>query len=378
MRILVVPLCALLAAPAWSDPGEDARAAAEALVQATEALETAQGAPQQITALTQSVRAYEEGLAALRESLRDVAVRQSEIKARFDDEADEFGLLLTALVQIERTPRPVLFLHPGGAEGGARAGMLVASVTQETQIQLRQYAEDLRDLATLETVQSTAEETLQVGLRSVQSARAALALARQERRPTPENVALDAARTEELLRGAESLDALAQALRTTEAVSGDTLPDSLLSLPVVGTLLRHADTPDAAGVTRPGVVIAAPPGSLVVTPVAATMRFAGTMKDLGLVVILEPAPDVLFVLAGLGEVFAASGDILEAGTAVGFMPKDDAAGSRQISATQLDPLQELPYIETAESLYVEVREGSAPVDPATWFDLGEALFEEPL
>ena len=49
-------------------------------------------------------------------------------------------------------------------------------------------------------------------------------------------------------------------------------------------------------------MLATASGALVSAPAAATVRFQGPLLDYGQVVILEPAPDVLFVLAGLGQV----------------------------------------------------------------------------
>ena len=55
------------------------------------------------------------------------------------------------------------------------------------------------------------------------------------------------------------------------------------------SVLRGFDEPDAAGVRRPGVVLRAPPLSLVRAPADATVRYAGPFLEYGYVVVLEPA-----------------------------------------------------------------------------------------
>ncbi|MBF9036873.1 peptidoglycan DD-metalloendopeptidase family protein, partial [Rhodobacterales bacterium HKCCE2091] len=129
---------------------------------------------------------------------------------------------------------------------------------------------------------------------------------------------------------------------------------------VLGTLLRRAGEPDAAGVARPGMVIAAAPGALVTAPFAGTVRYAGPLLDYGQVVLLEPDADHLIVLAGLGRTYAEAGDILPEGAALGLMPgatsEDLIRSGAQDSGTSL-----------SETLYIEIRHADGPVDPGPWF-----------
>jgi septal ring factor EnvC (AmiA/AmiB activator) len=129
-------------------------------------------------------------------------------------------------------------------------------------------------------------------------------------------------------------------------------------------VIRAYKEEDLAGIVRPGVLIAARPRALVTSPVAATVRFRGPLLDYGNVVILEPASDVLFVFAGLAEVFGEAGQIVPEGSPIGLMGGE---------APDVDAiLSESEAIDTDranQTLYLEVREGQSPVDPATWFAL---------
>ena len=85
-----------------------------------------------------------------------------------------------------------------------------------------------------------------------------------------------------------------------------------------GQVLRAVGAADAAGVERPGIVVAAAPRALVVSPAAATIRYAGPLLDYGLVSILEPQSGLLIVLAGLGTVYGRIGEVLPEGAPVGL------------------------------------------------------------
>ena len=83
-------------------------------------------------------------------------------------------------------------------------------------------------------------------------------------------------------------------------------------------------------------------------------------------VILEPYQETMIILAGLGQTFATAGDILPAGQPIGLMPSAPGAGDAILTENsgQTGSLGQ-------ETLYIEVRDGQEPVDPATIFALDE-------
>ena len=104
------------------------------------------------------------------------------------------------------------------------------------------------------------------------------------------------------------------------------------------------------------------PQALVTTPAAATIRYRGPFLDYGQVVILEPQKDTLFVLAGLDQVYGEIGQVVPAGSPLGLM------GGR---ISEIGDILSKSYSEGGtdftETLYIEVRQGSLPVDPLQWF-----------
>jgi septal ring factor EnvC (AmiA/AmiB activator) len=78
--------------------------------------------------------------------------------------------------------------------------------------------------------------------------------------------------------------------------------------------------------------------------------------------ILEPAAGTLLVLAGLEQVYGAVGQVIPAGTPVGLMG-GEAAQSEEFIAENT----ENGGASRRETLYLELRQGNDPVDPAGWF-----------
>lgn len=366
-------LCAALATlsltPASAqDTAEIARAAAARLEAASVMLTEAATARDRVDALTETVRAYEDGLEALRDGLRRVAIRRRAIETELDARSAEVSQLLGVLQTMGRAPAPVLLLHPTGPLGTARSGMMVADVTPAIQAQVDALRVDLEEIRQLQMLQDSAAETLAAGLAGAQDARAELSLALSERRDLPMRFTEDPVRTAILIASTETLDAFAGGLAgIVDEELGTAAPDAAalrgtLPLPVQGTIIRRFDQADAGGTVRPGWIVATRPRAMVTTPAAATIRFLGPLLDYGNVVILEPSPDVLIVLAGLAEVFGEAGQVIDAGTPVGLMG-GDMPGVDAI-LTQSAQGGAGPQSET---LYLEVREGQSPTDPATWF-----------
>lgn len=369
LRAVCVALV-LLAQPARAEPDVVASAerAAEMLEQAAFALLEAEGARDRVEALTQTVRAYEEGLLALREGMRQAALREQTILTVFEAERDRLSRLLGVLQGIEGAPAPLLLMHPAGALGTARSGMILSEVTPAVAEEARALRMQLEDLATLRRLQDEAVDQLTLALDRMQAARTQLSQAIADRRMLPDNIIRDETAMTELLDSVDSLDALAAVLSRDEAGGGIELPDFVaargtLSMPVLGTVLRRYGEADGAGVTRPGLVQATRPRALVTAPWAASVRYAGPLPDYGNVIILEPQADYLIILAGIGTLYVVPGDIVASGGALGLMPGDPGPESEELILSSAQG----GGAELTETLYIEVREDGAPIDPAPWF-----------
>lgn len=351
-------------------PAQAARAAMDRLEAAARQLDAADGARDRVRALTEAVRAFETGLAAMRDGLRFVSIRETELRRDLAAREEEVTRLLAALSALGSSAGPQAFVHPQGAVGAARAGLLMASVTPALSDAAATLRADVEEATVLRQLQQDAAETLRKGLAGVQVARTELSQAMADRTDLPRKFTEDPVRTALLIAASETLDGFASGL--TQIGEGETeasldLPaiadrKGALPLPVAGEILRRAGETDAAGITRPGILVATRPRALVTTPVAATIRYRGPLLDYGLVSILEPAPDVLFVFAGLEAVFGETGQVLPSDSPVGLMGGADGADGDILS-----PSGERAGTALSETLYIEVRQGDTPEDPLGWF-----------
>ena len=362
--LLVASILLAGAAGAQTDPSTLAERAASQLEDAARSLEAAGGARDRVRALTATVQAYEEGLAALRAGMRQAARQERVQTAVLNAREEDVARLLGALTTMERSPTPLLLLHPSGPLGTARSGMMIREITPELQAEADALRSELQKLALLRALQESASESLQEGMRGAQEARTALSQAMADRTDLPMRFTADQERMAQLTQTAQSLDDFAACLKQIGPGIADATgfeeQKGSLPLPVQAVQLHGFEEADAAGIARPGLLLATRPGALVTAPWDGTIRYVGPLLDYGNVIILEPADDILLVLAGLGIVYGKPGGVVQAGDALGLM--GGGAGEEFLAESQVGG-----GAERSETLYMELRQGEHPVDPAEWF-----------
>ncbi|RRH78445.1 murein hydrolase activator EnvC family protein [Falsigemmobacter faecalis] len=369
MRRAALALClALMAggtAVAESPVSDQARAASEGLLGAVEALEQAESGRDQVAALTRTIQAYETGLSTLREALRQATIRETALQMRFEAKRERVSKLLGVLSGMDPDPTPLLMLHPSGPVGTARSGMMLAEITPAMQAEVETLRAELKEVSELRALQKSAGATLQRGLEAAQVARTQLSQAIAARSPLPKRFTEDPERLKLMISDADTLDALATGLAP-DLLANTELTEFAASqgklvLPVLGQVLRQFGEPDAAGIERPGLVIATRPQALVTAPWPSTIRYVGPFLDYGNVMILEPGAGYLLVLAGLGTIYGGVGDIVPGNAPVGLMGGADGTGDL------LQGGSESTGRTGSETLYMELRQGGQPVDPGEWF-----------
>ena len=352
-----------------NDAANAARRAAIALEEATRSLDRAEGARNRVKALTETVRAYEDGLEAMREGLRRASIQEQALAGELAASQAETAQLLGVLLSMGSAPSPVLLLHPSGPVGTARSGMILADVTPALTAQTDALRAKLTEISVLRALQENAAQTLREGLTGAQSARTALSQAIANRIELPRRFTEDPVKTALLIASTETLEGFASGLSQIAVGEVDgSLPSvedrkGALALPVQGRILRRSGEADAAGIARPGIIMATPAYALVTTPTAATLRYKGSLLDYGNVAILEPQVGILLVLAGLDLVYGETGQVLPGGSPVGLMGGQipDADGILPVDAQETST-------DWSETLYIEIRQDNIPVDPELWFN----------
>ena len=349
--------------PGRADALDTARQATAALAAATDQLTAATGGRDRVAALTEAIGAQERGLAAVRAALRDVALREAVLERGIQAREARFISLLAALTAVERDRGPLLLLHPEGPLGTARSGMLMAEIAPALAAEAADLRAQLQEVQALRALQDSAQAELATALARLQDARATLSRAISDRAPLPRREVEDPETLDALARTAATLDMLATQLvplaPAGSRAAGFAEQRGLLPLPVEGRLLRAAGEADAAGIDRPGILLATLPGALLRAPVPVTVRFAGTMGNYGNVMVLEPAEDYLIVLSGVGTVYARPGEVLAEGAPLGLMPDVEEG-----AAEGFPPARDA---DASGTLYLELRHAGATLDPQPWF-----------
>jgi septal ring factor EnvC (AmiA/AmiB activator) len=373
IRRAALVACLALAAPAFAgaaDPAAEVAAASAGVAAAGVALEAARaGGGDRVVPLGAAIEGYEAALAGLRSGIGAAAARERALSLGMATRRDEVARLLAALQAVSRTPPPATGLHPEGPIAAARAAAMVERLTPALRAEADALAAALAEVGEIRGLQGQATGELEAGLATLAAAQGELAAAMAAAAPMLE-AGVGPALTM-MARDSESLTQLAAAL----AGASDAPPapaaapepidrpmDRPMDWPVQGELMRGFQEPDAAGVRRPGVVLRAPPLSLVRAPADATVRYAGPFLEYGYVVVLEPGPETMVVLAGLAQLQARTGDVVRRGEPLGLL------GGRPLG---VEEYVMLPLSDTGagggETLYIEVRQGRGPVDPAPLF-----------
>lgn len=358
--ILRLALCAgLICGSAGAVQTDPAMAAIEQLQAANQSLRAAEGARDPVQALTRTIHAYEAGLDAMGDGLRIAATREAQLSQALALREAEIARFLMVLQAADAAPPAIAAMHPAGPVGAVRAQIMMAAMKPV----MREQGEDLRialdELQSLQAAQANAAGVLQNALAGAGQARSALSNAITRRTDLPRRFSEDPVRTAILISSVETLDGFTSGLSQIAAQpiapsTGDVSErKGVLELPVQGNVQYE---------TGAGITVATRPRALVTSPTAATIRYRGPLLEMGNVVILEPQPDLLLVLAGLQDVFGRTGDVIPAGTPVGFM-----GGNAPEIGTILSLSGDGTGAQQSEALYMEIREGGRPVDPATWF-----------
>jgi len=367
LALALLTLLVPIAVAAQDVTGDVAKAAARAsadLRASVVDLQTANGAKDRVAALTRTIRGYEAGLAALREALRQAELRETTLTMEFQAKSDRLSQLLGVLGSLDADQGPLLLLHPGGALGTARSGMMLAAVTPALQAEASALRGKLQELADLRALQTAAGETLTLGLGAATQARAGLNQAISDRTDLPKRFTEDPAALKALLTSADTLDAFSSGLSPQDSVvQGFEAARGRLPWPALGTILLRPGETDARGVTRPGVSLATRALALVTAPWAATIRYRGPLLDYGNVMIVEPGGGYLLILSGLETVYGDVGDVVGAGQPLGLMGGTASSGADFLSQ---DVAQGGDF--GSQTLYVEVRHRAEPVDPLEWFE----------
>ena len=353
---------------ASADLVEKARSAVAKLNQSLTDLPPDTPAKERVTALTDAIVSYEQGLGAVRAGLRIIELQKDAIKQDLNQNRAQISAFLSVLTSLERRPKPLIFGHPDGILANIRASTLLADMTPKLQEQAEVLSAKLQEIARLDKAQQNAKDSLLAGFSAAQTARADLSKAISLRGDLPKLGAENTQRLNDLGRGAASLEVFAQMLADapqTTLAAGRNFSEAkgFLPWPAQGRLLLAPSQPDDQGLVKPGLTLATQPNTLVTAPWDVILRFSGRFLNYDNLVILEPQIGYLLILGGLETVYGTVGTVIKQGYPLGLMPGAGGKSDKDfVSLLEDDGAAEI------KPLYIELRYESETLDPMPWFN----------
>lgn len=331
-----------------------------------------------ISAAMESQRREEQAIST---ELKLVSLRSRLSAARTDLVEGEDALedLMASLAISGRHRPPALLTQPKSANQAIRAAILMGEVAPEVRSKTKVLGEEITELRRLERNVLREQKTLA-------AADAALALKREEivqlttaKRAAFEDVNSDA---EILRQHAESLGekagdlrdlilaleaaaptaprlkprlALAEQARPRQ-IQRASLPRAtvaqplgVLALPATGRVVRAWGDKMPGGAKSESVAFATRSGAQVSAPISGTVEFAGPFRSYGQLLILSTSDGYHVLLWGMSSSYVTVGQSVQQGEPVARMA-DRQSGEPE--------------------LYLEVRKGGEPMDPANWMKRG--------
>ncbi len=320
------------------------RARVEALQQQVQTLRT------QLVALGRNEASGERAVGGAKGRLEKLNLEEAQLKVRMGHNQESLTKLLGALQMFQRNPPPPLLVDPHSARDAARAAILIQAIAPELERRSREFTAASEQLKAIRRRAAAASGSLfqaesdladrQAKIQGLIDQKRALELQlRSDAQVADNDVRRLAARARSLGELVTVLDAHDQTAHAAEAAA-----TTVFTPPVTGPVARRFGEAGSDPLRAKGWTWTADPGAEVVSPAAARVDYAGPLKDWGLVLILRVGPDHL-VLSGLSRVDVDTGMSVSAGEPVGRA--GDGAGRQEV--------------------YLEVRHGVTPVDPARWF-----------
>ena len=314
------------------------RRSARQIAQEVEALR------EQIIEISKKQGTGETRSAIYRAKLETINQQETDISRRLIAERDKQTRLLSALQIYSRNPPPALFVTPRKANDAVLAAIIMRAITPELKKRTESLVRQNSQLVNLRRQAALQNEAIFISESEVSEQRTEIERLIQQKMDLED----------QLLNQADQMDARAAELKAREnRLTGDlplkffgspAIDNTHLQPPVVGDITVNFGQTDGRTPASRGVSYAALPGSQVTAPAEGEVEYAGPLDSYGQVVVLSIGHDYRVVVTGIGRIY------VQQGQTVG----------------RHEPLGRMPNLSDKKALlYMELRKGETPVNPAT-------------
>ncbi len=361
LAVIILASRAALAAPAQTASAADA--ARQRAMDRDEGRAKAKTAAEEIVRLRQQLVALGAAETAGENTVGDKGARlaalnaaEADLAARIGKNQVELARLLGALELYRRDPPPALLVSPKSATDAVNAAILMKAITPELERRAKAFAGEAKQLQALRRRVVLANGALFTAESDVADRRAEIGrlIAEKSALEQQQDAGADAAEADvkRLAAQAKSLGQLVGGLDARE-IAGGSAAALRLTPPVTGAPIRRFSDPWPGRGRSEGWSWQPQPGAVVLGPADGRIDYIGPLKGWGVVLILRLADGYHLVLAGLQTSNAKIGSEVSAGEPIGHMAAGLAATKDKAASPEL---------------YLEVRKGETPVDPARWLE----------
>jgi septal ring factor EnvC (AmiA/AmiB activator) len=296
-----------------------------------------------LIATSKTMRATEDKISDTTQRLKSLQSDKAECLSNLYKDQQSLGGLVAAAERYNRTPTADLLVRTKPIDA-ARASLIMKSMIPTLHRQSDALKARIGEMARIEgqisaelAEQSDAYKTLsqqQADMGRLLRERQEIYQKNEKSRHTQE------AEVTKLAQEAKNLADLVDKIKPkSKSVAALSLPANI-TLPVSGSIRTSFGDRDDYGSKSQGITFNAPSGATVVTPLAGTVKFAGSFQKYKQILIVEHAGGYHSLIAGLGRIDTVVGATLAAGEPVGIAEQSDAA-----------------------RIYYELRQDGEPVNP---------------
>ena len=320
--------------------------------------------------LSAKIRKNEDGLQTLEKRVQELSAQEQDLTKKLEADHGSMATTILALERMRRIPPELLIVRPGAPLETAQTALLLQNLLPALNQRAEALSHDIKNLNDVREKLASDQKKLLTTKADLEKQNKALAdmMAKREKDFKSANAAYKSstARAERIAAEAQSLTELVSRIEDDPAAPPVSVREhedpaprkkqarSKAGRPGKGTwpvsgraLARYGDYDDM-GAEIKGLKISAASKSIVIAPMQGTVKYAGTFRNYGHLVILDHANGYHSLIAGMSRPQVAIGQTIKAGEPLGYMPS---------SSSQDGPL----------TLYYELRRDGEPVDPSNLF-----------
>lgn len=319
--------------------------------------------------LSAKIRKNEDGLHTLEKRVQELTLQEEDLTKKLEADQGSMATTILALERMRRIPPELLIVRPGAPMETAQTALLLRNLLPALNQRAEALSHDIQNLHDVREKLASDQKKLLTTKTDLEKQNKALAdmMAKREKDFKSANAAYKSstARAERIAAEAQSLTELVSRIEDDPAPVSVRDHDSPAPRkkqarskaagrpgkgiwPVSGRALARFGDYDDMGAEIQGLKISAASKAIVIAPMQGTVKYAGTFRNYGHLVILDHANGYHSLIAGMSRPQLGIGQTIKAGEPLGYMPS---------SSSQDGPL----------TLYYELRRDGEAIDPSYLF-----------